>query len=480
VTAFFDRVRARSLAINSLLCVGIDPIVQSAAELFPYAERLIEATAPLAAAFKPNAAYFERYGAAGVAALERTIRAIPANIPIILDGKRGDIGTSNEAYRDAAFMALGADALTANPYLGLDALEQLRSATTRGGDATGLLVLCRTSNPDAASLQRLRLQTGETVFEWIATEVAARWSARDVGLVVGATDVDAIARLRARVAQHWFLMPGIGKQGGDLAPAVASALTVDGSGVLVSVSSAIANAADPRGAANAFVDAIRTEVMRKSHVRNRAAGAVQSSFEIAHPELARNLLKFGIVKFGQFTLKSGVESPVYLDFRRIVAYPALLAECAAALSGLLANVKCDCIAALPYAGMPLGTATSLHADKPMVYPRKAAKEYGTKAQVEGVFDAGQRAVMLDDLASDGGSKLEALEKLQAVGLIVQDVVVLVDRDGGARRTLAAEGLTLHAVFGFRQLIAFWRAEDRITAEQTAAVIAFLDAQTREN
>ena len=476
MTTFFDRVRTRALAIDSLLCVGIDPIVQSATELFPFAERLIAATAPFAAAFKPNAAYFERYGAVGVAALERTMAAIPADIPIILDAKRGDIGASNEGYRDAAFLALGADALTAQPYLGLDALEHLRSATTRSGGAAGLFVLCRTSNSDSTALQSLRLQGGAALFEWVAAAVAAKWSASDVGLVVGATDVDAVARLRSRVAEHWFLMPGIGNQGGDLARAVASALTKDGLGVLVSVSSAIANATEPHQAAREYVDAIRTEVAKKQQSHTRKIGPSNQSPSVAHPQLARDLLNYGVVKFGRFTLKSGVESPVYLDFRLIIAFPALLAQCAAALSGVLANVECDCIAALPYAGMPLGTATSLYADKPMVYPRKSAKEYGTKAQVEGGFEVGQRAVMLDDLASDGGSKLEALEKLLAVGLVVQDVVVLVDRDGGARAALAAAGLGLHAVFGFRQLIAFWRAEDHITAVQADTVIAFLDAQ----
>ncbi|RLD06232.1 MAG: orotate phosphoribosyltransferase, partial [Chloroflexi bacterium] len=133
--------------------------------------------------------------------------------------------------------------------------------------------------------------------------------------------------------------------------------------------------------------------------------------------LADELLSAGCVKFGEFTLKSGLKSPIYIDLRRLVGFPDLLRDVASAYATILDALEFDLLAALPYAAMPIGTAISLHGGWKMVYPRKEAKGYGTKVEVEGVFDAEQRAVVIDDLISTGGSKLEGIIKLNAVGLL---------------------------------------------------------------
>ena len=189
--------------------------------------------------------------------------------------------------------------------------------------------------------------------------------------------------------------------------------------------------------------------------------------------LADRLLEAGCVRFGQFTLKSGLISPIYLDLRQLISDPSLLAAAGSAYVELLRGLKFDRLAALPYAALPIATAISLAGGWPMIYPRKEAKSYGTGAEIEGGFVAGERAVVIDDLATTGGSKFEAIEKLAAAGLKIEDVVVLVDRQSGAAEALAAAGYRLHAVMTLTQMLDHWTQTGRVPAEQIAATRAFL-------
>ncbi|HPC07205.1 MAG TPA: orotate phosphoribosyltransferase, partial [Anaerolineaceae bacterium] len=194
------------------------------------------------------------------------------------------------------------------------------------------------------------------------------------------------------------------------------------------------------------------------------------------PALAEGLLQAGCIRFGNFTLKSGIQSPIYIDLRQLASYPALLSEVARAYLPLLKDLKYDRLAALPYAAMPIATAISLQTGQPMLYPRKEAKAYGTKADIEGEFNEGETAVVIDDLTTTGGSKFEAIEKLTSAGLKVTDVVVLVDRQSGAAEALQQAGIKLHAVLTLTRLIDYWEKTGRIPAEQVQAVRQFLEVQ----
>ena len=189
--------------------------------------------------------------------------------------------------------------------------------------------------------------------------------------------------------------------------------------------------------------------------------------------LADGLLSAGCIKFGDFTLKSGLTSPIYIDLRRIISHPRLLAEVAQAYFPILSNLQFSRLAGLPYAAIPIATAISLAGNYPMIYPRKEAKTYGTKVEIEGEYQAGETALVIDDLATTGGSKFEAIEKLTAVGLVVKDVVVLIDRQSGAKESLEQAGYTLHAVLTISQLLDYWETTGKVEKDKIEVTRKFL-------
>lgn len=467
---FFTLLEARVRQVDSLLCVGLDPHPSdladyTAAAARDFCLRLIDATSFLAAAYKPNSAFFEVFGSAGLEALQQVIAAVPEGIPVILDSKRADIASTAQAYAQAAFQTLGADALTVNPYLGYDAVQPFLEMPEKG-----VFLLCKTSNPGAADLQDLNVVPGSgtaasTLYEHIA-RLAQKWNQYDnLGLVVGATRPEALAHVRTAAPDLWILAPGVGAQGGDLHAALSAGLRPDGLGMLVPVSRAIARAGDPRQAAEELRSAISRE--RSALIKNKpSADSLLAS-------LADGLLRAGCVKFGQFTLKSGLISPIYIDLRRLVGDPVLLAQVAAAYLPVLQRLNFERLAALPYAALPIATAISLQGNWPMIYPRKESKEYGTRAEVEGVYEPGERAVVIDDLATTGSSKFETIDKLTGAGLQVQDVVVLIDRQSGAGEALAQAGFHMHAVFTLTQMLDHWELSRQVPAEQITAVREFL-------
>jgi uridine monophosphate synthetase len=169
-------------------------------------------------------------------------------------------------------------------------------------------------------------------------------------------------------------------------------------------------------------------------------------------DLIRQLNEIGAIKTGSFTLKSGAMSPVYVDLRLLAGYPSTLRDVARAYADVATSLEFDVLAALPYAAMPIGTALSLHMNRPMVYPRKEKKGYGTDKVVEGVFRPGDVALVVDDVITDGGAKLEGIHLLEEAGLVIQDVLVLVDREAGGREALAAAGYRLHCMLTLAEIL----------------------------
>jgi uridine monophosphate synthetase len=466
--SFFSLLADRARTVDSLLCIGLDPhpdLVGSATAdaARDWCLRLVDAAAPVACAFKPNAAFFEALGAAGWTTLKHVIQAARQQAPVVLDAKRGDIASTAQAYARSVFDLLEADAVTLSPYLGRDSVEPFLA-----GADHGVFLLCKTSNPGSEDLQALPMGSGEPLYLRVA-RLASTWNTRDnVGLVVGATDAAALAQVREIVPDMWILAPGVGEQGGSLEAALRVGLRPDGLGLLVPVSRQIARATDPAAEARRLCDQIR---------RGQASPRPRRPADEPRARLAQALIDAGCIRFGDFTLKSGLRSPLYLDLRLLASHPTVLRQAAAAYQGVLDGLVFDRLAAIPHAAMAIGTAIALASGKPMIYPRLDVKDYGRQRGVEGEFVSGQTAVVIDDLATTGGSKFEAVERLRQAGLRVADIVVLIDRQSGASEALAAQGLRLHAVFTLEQLLELWEQSGGIRPDQALEVRDFLARRT---
>lgn len=250
--SFFSFLEKRVDDCSSLLCIGLDPHISdlrepTAGSARDFCLNLVKQTSRYAAAFKPNAAFFEVFGAEGWTALKEVIDAIQEEsnrmgsmIPVILDAKRGDIASTAEAYAKSAFENLGAHCITLSPYLGKDSIEPFIQ-----GSEKGIFLLCKTSNPGSGDLQDLVLASGDPLHIHVA-KLAQAWNVRNnVGLVVGATYPETLARVRSVGPELWFLAPGIGAQGGDLEAALKAGLRKDGKGMLLPISRGIARAQEP-------------------------------------------------------------------------------------------------------------------------------------------------------------------------------------------------------------------------------------------
>ncbi len=464
-TPFFRQLEEAARRADTLLCVGLDPSLDIPdSDVLPRMRAVIEATHRKACAFKPNAAFYEARGRVGWDILRGVIDAVHSHgLPVLLDAKRGDIASTADAHVRACFDELDADALTVNPLLGADSVERYACREDRG-----VFLLCHTSNPGARDLQELDTG-GSPLYQRIA-RLAEAWSSRgNLGLVVGATFPETLAAVRAAAPGAWILLPGAGAQGGDLEASLAAGLDGEGSRVLVNVSRGIAGAPDPAGAAESFRARINAARVRRASASGAGgmaapAGAGRPPEEDSGPDdIARGLHELGAVRFGAFTLKSGMTSPIYIDLRLLVSDPRLMAVVARALARLLEGLSFDRIAALPYGGLPIGQAVSLACGRPLIYPRREAKDYGTKKLIEGAHAAGETVVVLDDLVTTGASKIEAMQPLSEAGLTVNDVVVLIDREQGGRAELASHGMCLHSVMTISQLLDSLVRQGRIAA-----------------
>jgi orotidine-5'-phosphate decarboxylase len=282
MSGFLTQLAQRWERHDSLLCIGLDPeierfpgvVADHASPIFQFNKAVIDATADLVCAYKPQFAHYAAYEAEDQ--LERTIdyihRSYPG-LPVILDAKRGDVGNTAERYAIEAFERYGADAVTVNPYLGSDALEPFLRHAERG-----VIVLCRTSNPGAGELQDLPVGgAGQRLYHVVAELAARRWNARgNCLLVVGATYPRELAQVREIVGDMPLLVPGVGAQGGAVAEVVRHGQSAAGAGLLVSSSRSILYASrgdDFAAAARAAAIALRDEI--NAHRRGRKHRALE-------------------------------------------------------------------------------------------------------------------------------------------------------------------------------------------------------------
>jgi len=259
-----DKLLDASRKNNSWLCIGLDPDPELMPEVdvLQFNKSIIEVTSDLVCAYKPNLAFYESLGPEGLAILEKTVKYIPGDIPVIGDAKRGDIGNTAKAAARALFSVLGFDAATVNPYLGFDSIEPFINYRDKG-----VFILCRTSNKGAADFQDL-LTDGLSLYEAVARK-ASEWNTHgNIGLVVGATYPEELKKVRSICPEMPLLIPGIGAQGGDLSSAVGYGVDARGEKAIFNVSRQILYASrekDFARAARNVAEKIRQQINDHRH-----------------------------------------------------------------------------------------------------------------------------------------------------------------------------------------------------------------------
>ena len=480
--SFFEKIEARAKSINSLLCVGLDPHrvdleklgEVSAATAFLFCDNIVDHTKKFAVAYKPNGAFFEAYGAEGIAALEKLIAYIPDEIPCLLDIKRGDSGSTASAYAEAAFLSAKADGVTLSPYMGSESIAPFIKDRTKGA-----FVICKTSNPSSNELQVLTVSEagghdGVALFEKVAALCESWNTQNNVGVVVGATDIDALARVRAAAPGLWILAPGIGAQGGQLAEAVGAGLRTDGFGLLVPISRGISRSEHPGAAAELYVanlnDARKKSLETAKSSNNEGLKQYQSDF-------IQFALGVGVLKFGRFTLKSGRESPYFfnaglfnsgLSLARIGEfYAKVIVE---------SKLEFDVLFGPAYKGITLASTVSIALTKygmdiPYAYNRKEAKDHGEGGLLVGAPVKGKRCLLVDDVITAGTAIREAIGILSNAGAEAAGVLIALDRqekkdDTSTKSAIQGVrdefGIPVHYVVGLDHLLSFARKNDSLS------------------
>mmetsp|Transcript_20449 Transcript_20449/g.42093 ORF Transcript_20449/g.42093 Transcript_20449/m.42093 type:complete len:534 (-) Transcript_20449:72-1673(-) len=472
--SFFQQIESRSESINSLLCVGLDPhkaeLPSDAWEAgekerceaaYQFCARIIDATSPHTVCYKPNAAFFEALGAnLGNVTLRRVIDHIPADIPVLLDVKRGDIGSTAAAYAEACYDekdGLNAGGVTLSPLMGWDSVQPF--VTGKYADK-GAFILCKTSNPGSNDLLALSLrhqpQSQPTLFEKIAN-LSQAWSTKAatespststhprLGLVVGATDPQALSKVRQAAGPNvWILAPGVGAQGGDLDAACFAGLNEHGSGMLIPVSRGISRAADPALEAKRLKEGIneaRKNVLAAQSTRSEA-GQDGGGIARYQKEFLEFSLSEGVLKFGSFVLKSGRTSPYFFNAGLFSSGGALHKLGKAYAAAIMASdqlvdengkVIFDVVFGPAYKGISLGAlvCAALYSeygvDTGFAYNRKEAKDHGEGGILVGASMVEKRVLIVDDVITAGTAIRESFDLLTKIKATPVGVSIALDR-----------------------------------------------------
>lgn len=467
---FFNKIEELAKKKDSVLCVGLDPRVntkdpvEAAKQIIEQNRRIIDQTADHTICYKPNVAFYEQFGIEGIKAFEDLLSYIPNEIPILADTKRNDIGATAEAYAQALFGYYdNIQATTLSPYMGRDSIDPFLKYEDKG-----LFLLCRTSNPSAKEIQDLSVEEGTPLYIKMA-ETMTSWSDR-IGLVVGGNDIEALTRVREVAENAWFLAPGIGAQGGTMEEAIAAGSRSDGYGVLPNVSRAVAGADSPKEAAKKY-----NEDFRKARDKVFSSKSSSKPVNRLKNDILKGLITTECFRVGEFTLKSGKKSPFYIDLRRVQSDPVLLKKAAKAYASLITK-KYDRVAGIPVAGLPLATALSLETGIPLIFPRMTAKAHGTGNKVEGDWKKGERVLLLDDLITTGKSKIEAIDILREAGLIVEDLVVLLERGAQGAKDMKAANINLLSYAHVSELLEPCHELKLIDDSQLKEMTAYAEAE----
>ena len=472
---FYDKLNGAIAQNQSLLFVGLDPNPEMLPErysqksdpksmidsLWNWLEFTISQTSDLVCAYKPTLGFYAALGIPGWELLQRTLKAIPAHIPIILDAKHSDLNTST-IFAKTVFEEWQIDAITLSPYAGQDHVAPFLVYPDKA-----VFILCTTSNPGAAILQQY--PTTESPFYLQVVKEAKNWGTPEqLGLEVGTIQPDILAKIRKEAPERTILARSIWSEGGNLKNLLSAGLNYNGDGLLLPVSQDMLgseNLSTQLQSLRAEINHLRTEISQESSTCSVWFPDV--CLLNKHPllDLILQLYDIGCIMFGEFVQASGATFPYYIDLRKIISNPQIFHQIVIAYAEILKDLTYDRIAGIPYGSLPTATGLSLHLNSPMIFPRKEVKAHGTRKVIEGNFNPGEVVVVVDDILISGKSVMEGAEKLKYAGLNVNDIVVFMDHEQGVKDRLRENGYQAHAVLTISEITETLYAAGRISEEQ---------------
>lgn len=463
---FFDRCSAAIERNQSLLYVSLDPDPEllpmgNTTQIREYLKVAIAETTDKVCAYKLNFGFYQVLGAAGLELLSAVLGEIPEEIPVILDAKHGDATTST-VFAQMLFERWRVDACTLLPYAGLD---QVAPFIVYPGKA--VFVLCYTSNPSGSALQDYP-SNGLPLYLHLIQESKTWGTPEQLGLQVDAAMPDVLARVRSLAPERLILLSGDYSEAPGLTQILAAGLNSGGDGLLIPVPPTMLLEEAPGKTVATLRDSIngeRLRIIQGNPSCDLWLPDVCFLNPTPHRDLILQLYDIGCIIFGEHVQASGEVFPYYIDLRKVISQPEIFHKVVNAYAEILKGLKFDRIAGIPYGSLPTATGLALRLGHPMIFPRKEVKAHGTQRMIEGHYESGEKVVVVDDILITGNSVMKGADKLQSVGLEVEDIVVFIDHERGVKDRLKERGYRGYAVLTLSEIAQTLQEAGRVSDRQ---------------
>ncbi|MGP1386778.1 MAG: orotate phosphoribosyltransferase [Thainema sp.] len=431
---------------------------------------LIQTTTDCVCAYTLRLEAFRVLGAPGLTLLETVLAAVPPYLPVILDAKHSDPDTST-ILAELAFELWQVDAITLSPYTGQDQAAPFLVDANKT-----IFVLTATGNPTAAVLQQF--PTPETPFyQQLASEAKTWGTPEQVCFELGTVSPATLQSVRAIAPERTIWLNGRWQHDTNWDELLIAGMNGSESGLLFAVPADYLT--DPAG--GILIRELRDRIYqaRQSLIVDPSTCQVwvpDVCLLNHHPyeDLVLQLYDIGCLRFGEFVQASGAVFPYYVDLRVIISNPQVFDAVISAYSGILRGLTFDRVAGIPYGSLPTATGLSLRLNTPMIFPRKEVKAHGAKRLVEGHFNPGETAVLVDDILISGSSAIEGARKLESVGLQVQDIVVFIDHEKGVKDRIRQQGYKPYSVLTLSEIGDILCEAGRISETQLELLLAHQD------
>ncbi|ERT05784.1 orotidine 5'-phosphate decarboxylase [Lyngbya aestuarii BL J] len=474
---FFDKLIAAIERNQSLLYVALDPnpecysfnpdqSVITVEQWHNELKSIVAQTVDVVCAYKLTLGFYQALGWQGIQLLEQIVQFIPSDLPIILDAKYGDINSSN-VFAQLIFEQWKIDACTVSAYTGLDQLTPFLVYPDKA-----VFVLCATSNPSATILQEYPTPE-QSLYLQLVQETQTWGTLEQLGLEVGMM-ADTLARVRKTAPERLILLEGDRSEENDLieeselTPILAAGLNQNREGLLLPVPSCFLEAENITQVVTEFrdkINKIRSQDVQGSPTCNLWLPDICFLEHQPHRNLILQLYDIGCIIFGEHVQSSGEIFPYYVDLRRIISIPQIFHKIVSAYADILEDLEFDRIAGIPYGSLPTATGLALRMERPMIFPRKEVKSYGTGRLIEGHFQAGEKIVVVDDILITGNSVMRGAEKLKSAGLEVEDIVVFIDHGRGVMDKLKSNGYQGYTVLSLAEIADTLYQANRISSQE---------------